>query len=78
MTQTIYEVTITPAAEDEPVVVSIPANDAAHAKELIEAQFGPVKHWWSAPTPKKLVDQGASHSWRHGHQKIGPGGNLGW
>ena len=55
MAQTIYEATITPATEEEPVVVSIPANNAAHASQLIEAQFGPVKHWWSEPTPKQSV-----------------------
>ena len=55
MDQAIYEATITPAAEDEPVVVSIPANDAAQARQLIEAQFGPVKRWWSEPNPKQGV-----------------------
>ena len=78
MAQIIYEATITPAAEHEPFVVSIPSNDAAHARQLIEAQFGPVKHWWSEPIPKKLVGEGASHSRRRGHREIGPGGGLGW
>jgi hypothetical protein len=57
MARAIYEATITPAAENEPVLVSIPANDAAHARELIEAQFGPVIRWWSEPIPKQASSE---------------------
>ena len=49
MIRRIYEAKITAAAGANPVVVSIPAHDRWHAKELIEKQFGPVKHWWSEP-----------------------------
>ena len=52
MAQSIYEAQITPAAGDDPVVVSVPADDPEQARRLIEAQFGPVKHWWSQPIPK--------------------------
>ena len=53
MIRRIYEAKITPAAGANPVVVSIPAHDRWHAKELIEQQFGPVKHWWSEPNPRQ-------------------------
>ena len=52
MAQRIYEAQITPAAGDDPIAVSVPADDPEHARQLIEAQFGPVKHWWSQPIPK--------------------------
>jgi hypothetical protein len=48
----IYEAKITPAAAHDPIVVSVPADDPEQATQLIEAQFGPVKHWWSQPNPK--------------------------
>jgi hypothetical protein len=52
MAQRIYEAKITPAAGDDPIVVSVPADDPEQATHLIEAQFGPVKQWWSRPIPK--------------------------
>jgi|HubBroStandDraft_6_1064221.scaffolds.fasta_scaffold04075_8 hypothetical protein len=52
MAQRIYEAKITPAAGDDPIVVSVPADDPEQAMQLIEAQLGPVKHWWSQPIPK--------------------------
>jgi hypothetical protein len=50
--QRIYEAKITPAAGDDPIVVSVPADDPEQATQIIEAQFGPVKLWWSQPIPK--------------------------
>jgi hypothetical protein len=52
MAQSIYEAKITPAVGDDPIVVSVPADDSMHARRLIEEQFGPIRHWWSEPTPK--------------------------
>jgi hypothetical protein len=52
MAQRIYEAKITPAVGDDAIVVSVPAEDREQATQLIEAQFGPVKHWWSQPIPK--------------------------
>jgi hypothetical protein len=52
MAQRIYEAKITPAVGDDPIVVSVPADDSMHARRLIEEQFGPIRHWWSQPTPK--------------------------
>jgi hypothetical protein len=40
MTQRIYEAKITPAAGDDAIVVSLPADDPEQAMQLIEAQFG--------------------------------------
>jgi DNA-binding FadR family transcriptional regulator len=52
MAQRIYGAKITPAAEHDPIVVSVPADDREQARQLIEAQIGPVKHWWSQAIPK--------------------------
>jgi DNA-binding FadR family transcriptional regulator len=52
MAQRIYGAKITPAAEHDPIVVSVPADDQEQARQLIEAQIGPVKHWWSQAIPK--------------------------
>jgi hypothetical protein len=52
MAQRIYDAKITPAAGDDAIIVFVPADDPEQARQLIEAQFGPVKRWWSQPIPK--------------------------
>jgi len=49
MKQNMYEAKITPAVGGNAIVVSVPASDPFQAKKLIEAQYGPIKGWWSQP-----------------------------
>ena len=46
MAQRIDDAKITPAAGDDAIIVFVPADDPEQARQLIEAQFGPVKRWW--------------------------------
>jgi hypothetical protein len=48
--QKIYVAKITPAVGGQSIEVRVPANDSFQAKKIIEAQYGPVKTWWSGPT----------------------------
>lgn len=50
MAQKQYKAKITPAAGGNPIEVVVPANDPFQARKIIEAQYGPVKVWWSNPT----------------------------
>jgi hypothetical protein len=49
MAQKMFKAKITPAAGGSGVEVTVPANDSFQAKKMIEAQYGPVKAWWSNP-----------------------------
>jgi hypothetical protein len=53
MAQKMYKAKISPAAGGSGVEVTVPANDMFQAKKMIEAQYGPVKTWWSGPTQAK-------------------------
>jgi hypothetical protein len=48
--QKMFKAKITPATGGSGVEVTVPANDYFQAKKMIEAQYGPIKTWWSNPT----------------------------
>jgi hypothetical protein len=53
MAQNMYEAKIIPAVGGNYIVVTVPASDIFQAKRIIEAQYGPVKNWWSQPTLRR-------------------------
>jgi len=50
---TTYEAKITPASGGAPLVVTVEASNFQQATRMIEAEYGPVKNWWSTPKVKQ-------------------------
>jgi len=53
MPQAMFEARIVPASGGTAITVTVPANDPFQAKKIIEAQYGPVKVWFSTPARKR-------------------------